>query len=368
VAVLYRMNAQSRLLEEALLRARLPYTVVGGVGFYERREVKDLLAYLRLIRNPDDEMALRRVLNVPPRGIGDRTLRELEALASAGSGGLWSALGDAVSEARLPPRALQPLRAFRDLVEGLRAEAASLGIRELLERALERSGYAAALAARTPVRARIASRTWPSCSRRRGLRDPRAGAGLAGFLDQVALLSDLDVAKDDAPVVLMTLHSAKGLEFDAVWLVGLEEACCRTRAAWARRGARGGAPPLLRRDDAGAAPTEPELRAQPAAVRPTPACAAEPLPLRDPRECLAAGPRSIAGGTRGEPASLGGGTLTAPADAASAWRPGARVRHPLFGVGTILRAEGRGDDLKLTVAFAGGAKRLVARYAGLEPA
>jgi DNA helicase-2/ATP-dependent DNA helicase PcrA len=370
VAVLYRMNAQSRLLEEALLRARIPYAVVGGVGFYERREVKDLLAYLRLVRNPEDEMALRRVLNVPPRGIGERTLRELEALAAAGGGSLWTALGDALAEARLPPRALQPLRGFRDLVAGLRAEAGSLGVRALLERTLERSGYSAALAGQdsreSQERLENLAELLSAAASFEG-REP--AAGLAEFLDQVALLSDLDVARDDAPVVMMTLHSAKGLEFDAVWLVGLEEGLLPHARSL-------GSPEALEEERrlcyVGMTRARRLLSLSHTRSRQLFGQRRLALPSRFlseiPRDCLA--PDADAGLFDRPAARPAWSATSAPAAPASeaTLRPGARVRHPLFGQGTVLRAEGRGDDLKLTVAFAGGAKRLVARYAGLEPA
>ncbi|HEY7516525.1 MAG TPA: UvrD-helicase domain-containing protein, partial [Vicinamibacteria bacterium] len=147
VAVLFRMNAQSRLLEEGLLRYRIPYVVVGGVGFYARREVKDLLAYLRVIQNPGDAVALRRIVNVPPRGIGDRTIGEIERVAGERRSSFWDALCGLVDEAALPGRALLPLRRFRELLEQLRVEAQSLGLQRLLERVLEVTGYSAALAA-----------------------------------------------------------------------------------------------------------------------------------------------------------------------------------------------------------------------------
>src|SRR5438093_3366486 len=134
-AVLYRMNSQSRLFEEALMRAGVPYEVWGGVGFYERREVKDVLAYLRLIANPRDPMALRRVVNVPPRGIGDRTVQELERVARERGTSTWEAVAVVEGEALLPARATQPLRRFREMVEALRAEAPSLGLKDLLTRA-----------------------------------------------------------------------------------------------------------------------------------------------------------------------------------------------------------------------------------------
>ena len=134
-----RMNAQSRLLEEGLLRARVPYLVLGGVGFYERKEVKDVLAYLRLLLNPRDSVALRRVVNVPARGIGQKTVDEIDRAAATRAESAWDALVRLTDEAALPGRALVPLRQFRETIEELRAEAAALGVRRLLERTLERT-------------------------------------------------------------------------------------------------------------------------------------------------------------------------------------------------------------------------------------
>src|SRR5262245_56724735 len=146
------MNAQSRLIEEGLLRLRIPYMVVGGVGFYERREVKDVLAYLRLVLNPRDGVAFRRVVNVPARGIGDKTLGEIDKLARERALSAWEAAAALVEEATLPARASSALRQFQQTIETLRlemevpAEAAPRGLRGLVERVLELSGYGAALA------------------------------------------------------------------------------------------------------------------------------------------------------------------------------------------------------------------------------
>jgi DNA helicase-2/ATP-dependent DNA helicase PcrA len=147
-AILVRMNAQSRLFEEALLRARLPYLVLGGVGFYERREVKDLLAYMRLVTNPDDSVAFHRVVNVPPRGVGARTIGEIDRAANGAGTSPWAAMVHLIDQAALPSRALVSLRGFRELVEGLREESAT----------------APSSPGRTRRRARIGWRTWPSFS------------------------------------------------------------------------------------------------------------------------------------------------------------------------------------------------------------
>jgi DNA helicase II / ATP-dependent DNA helicase PcrA len=373
-AVLYRMNAQSRLMEEALMRRGLPYTVVGGVGFYERREVKDLLAYLRLVVNPADGMALRRVLNVPARGIGPKTVEEIERVAAERGVSLWDALGLVEDERRLPARATQPLFRFRELVLTLRADRDALGVKALLQRVLQESGYAAALAQEDSHESQDRLENLAellSAAAEYESREETPSA--AGFLDRVSLLAESDVARDDAPVVLMTLHSAKGLEFDWIFLAGLEE----------------GLIPHARSLQSDAGLEEERRLCYVGMTR-----ARERLfltfaqsrqvfgqrKLTEPSRFLGELPReglTLTSEARGfEPAyvprrrsaEVPRPDLPPPVGAnLSALRPGARVRHPMFGVGTVVRADGAGDDLKLTVSFPGlGAKRLVARFAGLE--
>ena len=383
VAVLMRMNAQSRLLEEGLLRARVPYLVLGGVGFYERREVKDVLAYLRLVQNPRDSVALRRVVNVPPRGIGQKTVDEIERAAASRSEAAWDALVRLTDDAALPGRALVPLRQFRDGVEELRAEAPVLGIRRLLERTLERTGYSAALAREDSQESQERLENLAELVAAAADYEQREDApSLAGFLDRAALVSETDRLRGDVPVVLMTLHAAKGLEFESVFLVGLEEgllphsrslaspegleeerrlcyvgmtrAMERLHLSWARSRAVFGQRRL----------TQPSRFLEEVEAvglersgglfgsRPGGRDQARPAPEAPPWGATATASPPASGPAPGGLAEL---------------RPGVRVRHPLFGVGTVLRREGDGDDLKLTVSFPGvGAKKLVARFAGLE--
>ena len=378
-AVLFRMNAQSRLLEESLLRHGIPYVVVGGVGFYERKEVKDLLAYLRLVRNPADPMALRRVLNVPPRGIGARTVEEIERLSRERAVSLWEALGAADDEALLPARATQPLRRFRELVERLRREAEVAGVKDLLTRVLEATGYSAALAQDDSQESQDRLENLAELLSAAAEYEERDDSpSLAGFLDQVSLLADTDQIQDDAPVTLMTLHSAKGLEFDSVFLVGLEEGLSPHARSLTRPEAVEEERRLLY---VGMTRARERLHLTWAQSRQVFGQRRLSLPSRFlteiPRDGMevtgeeraapawSAAPRRAAGTSASwrapEPPSP-----RLPA-ALQGLRPGTRVRHPLFGVGTVVRSEGSGDDLKLTVSFLGiGAKRLVARFAGLE--
>ena len=281
-AVLYRTNAQSRLVEEALRRYNISYTMVGGFSFYERAEIKDLLGYLRLIRNPHDSMALQRVINTPARGIGKTTLETLERLALETGASTWEALGAAIQNRLIPTRALMALESFRQLIldaqammdpdfagklsadvaagaesgedadtgfgfgasttdsvspkresedsatigeeqiEGFRAPGDAATLPELIRFLLDRTGYIKAL--ETEGSPEAFSRIENLKELANAAHDAEArGETLAEFLDHAALASDTDQFDPDARVTLMTLHAAKGLEFSLVFLAGLEE-------------------------------------------------------------------------------------------------------------------------------------------------
>ena len=375
-AVLYRMNSQSRLFEEALLRLRIPYSVVGGVGFYQRREVKDVLAYLRLLANPRDSVSLRRVLNVPPRGIGAKTIDEIDRLRKSRELTLWESVGAVVDEALLPARATQPLARFRDMLSGLQAEVGRLGVKALLERTLAATGYSAALAEEDSHEAQGRLENLAELlSAAADYEEREPSSGLLGFLDGISLLSDVDESRLDAPVVLMTLHSAKGLEFDSVFLVGLEEGLlphsrsllsdARDALEEERRLCYVGMTRAMDRLHLSWAESRMVFgeRRLSSASRFLHEIPREEVEVTGGYRKPALAPRHAA-----SPATKARADGAVTAAGAAAFRPGARVRHPLFGLGTVLRSDGAGDDLKLTVSFAGiGAKRLVARYAGLEP-
>jgi DNA helicase-2/ATP-dependent DNA helicase PcrA len=224
IAVAYRVNAQSRVLEEAFMRFGIPYQLVGGVRFYERREVKDALGYARLARNLGDRVALERVINVPARGIGDKTVSELRAWADHRGATMWAAVEAAESNANLASRARTAIAGFAELMRGLAALAATEPTSAVLEACLERSGLRAVLDDGTEE----GTDRWANLVELRNhaaefdeLEPPE---GLARFLEEVALVSDQDTLEERPErVTLITLHAAKGLEFPVVFMVGMEE-------------------------------------------------------------------------------------------------------------------------------------------------
>ncbi|MBX3183187.1 MAG: UvrD-helicase domain-containing protein [Polyangiaceae bacterium] len=229
IAILYRTHAQSRVLENALRARNINYQMVGGTKFFDRAEVKDLLAYLRLIFNPRSDADLLRVVNTPARSIGAKTLDALMQLAREDSVSLYDAIGSPRAKAALTARAHTALTGFHELIAKLRSESARLPPDELAERVLEQSGYVEALTRLdTPeADARLENlRETVGSIREYLMESERLGEEptLAAYLERVALIADVDGLAAEAPsVVMMTVHAAKGLEFDAVFLTGMEE-------------------------------------------------------------------------------------------------------------------------------------------------
>ncbi len=224
IAVLYRVNTLSRVLEEAFIRERIPYEIVRGLRFYERREVKDLLAYLKFLANPDDEISLLRALARPKRGLGEATIGRLKRLAAQEKLSLWEVMKKASVQPNGSLRGQQAraLQEFASLMEELQKLSRDLVPSELAQAILERTGYLSELSKGSDGEER-----WGNLRELLGQMreyESRGGQGLAGFLEQIALLSDVDRYSGEAGcVALMTLHAAKGLEFECVFLVGLEE-------------------------------------------------------------------------------------------------------------------------------------------------
>ena len=221
-AVLYRINAQSRLIEDALRSEGIEYVVVCGVAFYQRAEVRDHIAYLKAARSPEDAVSLRRIINVPARGIGKSTLQRLEHYASSNGVPLWRAINDALDRRLISTRVQSQLAKFRDLMLRLQGKLETSDLGSLIAWIFKESGYRDMLeSSRSPdAETRIENIQELQVA---ASEASAAGASLQEFLDRVALVSDSDGIDSGASVQLMTLHTAKGLEFDTVAIVGVEE-------------------------------------------------------------------------------------------------------------------------------------------------
>ncbi|MCD8146684.1 MAG: UvrD-helicase domain-containing protein [Clostridiales bacterium] len=223
-AVLYRMNAQSNQLEYAFKRNAIPYKVVGGTKFFDRAEVKDMLAYLCVINNPADDLRLRRIINTPARGIGNRTIEIATGIAQQ----LGLPLYEVVSHAEDYPmlqKSLPKLQAFVDIIEGLREKAETIELTDFYDEVMAATGYVAALEAKKTVENRTrVENVHELKSSIQGYLENAVDGTLEGFLDEVALYTDLDsVDEKENAVVIMTMHAAKGLEFPVVFVVGMED-------------------------------------------------------------------------------------------------------------------------------------------------
>ncbi|MCA9505027.1 MAG: UvrD-helicase domain-containing protein [Myxococcales bacterium] len=387
VAILYRTNAQSRVFEEELLKYDVPYTIVGGQRFYERAEIKDVMAYLRLLVNPKDDQALRRIVNKPARGIGKTSFERVEAIALERGTPLLEAIRHAVSSDALG-RVSGKLAAFLDMMDGFANLLAGFELDDLIAHVLDGTGYIRALEKEdTPeAEARLDNlRELLSSARdfHAANEDELAGeerSELELYLDQVALISDLDSYEDrEDRVSLMTVHSAKGLEFPIVFLVGMEERIFPHASS--------------SRDEAG---LEEERRLCYVAMT----RAMEHLFLTCASERLRYGDRSYQSPSRflqeipdelietiSAPGRGARGRSGAGAGAASSGREGGRfdysygqdepgeggvaigtrVRHPVFGRGEVLAVLGSDLNQKLRIKFErAGVKTVMVRYANLE--
>jgi DNA helicase II / ATP-dependent DNA helicase PcrA len=224
IAVFYRTNAQSRVIEDVLVRQEIPYQVIGGPRFYERAEVKDVIAYLQVIDNPYDAVSLQRIANRPRRGIGDASLARLQTYADAHGISLWEAT-EFAEEAGVSAKPLRAVQSFRTVIQSLQSGALELEVPELVQRVLDQTGYVAALEAERTIEAQGRKENLQELV---GVAQEYQAAttepSLSHFLQEISLFSDQDALTDqESRVTLMTLHNAKGLEFRAVFMVGMEE-------------------------------------------------------------------------------------------------------------------------------------------------
>jgi len=227
IAILYRTNAQSRVMEEALLKSNIEYSIVGGTKFYDRKEIKDILAYLRLIANPDDDISLQRIINVPKRGIGSSSFDKMANFAGSYDISIHQAL-DSVELMGLSPKITKAAAQFRDLINNFTNMQEYLSVTDLVEEVLEKIGYREMLEAEKSIEAQSRLENIDEfLSVTKNFEENNDDKSLVGFLTDLALVADIDKLDDDGEqtdaVILMTLHSAKGLEFPIVFLIGLEE-------------------------------------------------------------------------------------------------------------------------------------------------
>jgi DNA helicase-2/ATP-dependent DNA helicase PcrA len=467
-AVLYRTNSQSRVFEEAMRRASLAYNIVGGFSFYERMEVRDIIAYLKLAMNPHDSIALQRVINTPPRGIGKVTLDEIENRSRELGISLWDAISDLVEDPRFSPRAGAALANFQkivsrlaarvehilgntpDLDEGASDVESTAPVSDLVKAAILDTGYENALKSENNDEAEARLENLQELVNAAVDYDEQGPEGLRDFIDHSALVADTDQYKADVPVTLMTAHSAKGLEFPVVFLVGLEDGLfphsrslsdssdieeerrlayvAMTRAernlyithAVKRRvyGEELASEPsqflnempleLIEDLSRGRSWLSFARRSQPLSDaagslqyeydEETPVDDAEAfgvanrLSARRPAGKYAGktydSVESVEEFFRKRNQQLGGFQVQSPKSKVQGasggpgkprpdsryampqpFMPGSYVRHSKYGRGLVLRREGSGDQIKLTVSFPGyGAKKLVEKYAGLEQA
>ncbi len=221
-AVLYRMNAQSNALENTFARSGISYKVIGGMRFFERKEIKDMLAYLTVINNPYDDLRLKRIINEPKRGIGDTTINNAAQISDSLGLSLFEVLSNA-QEYPMLSRAATKLSAFTKMIDELRQKSENMPIHELLENVINDSGYVNALKMAGESEQDRIENIYELLSSVIQYEQENEDATLSGFLEEIALISDIDSLEDEDKVVMMTVHSAKGLEFNNVFLVGMEE-------------------------------------------------------------------------------------------------------------------------------------------------
>ena len=383
-AVLYRSNAQSRELEEALLRVGMPYRIYGGQRFYERLEIKNALAYLRLVTNRFDDTAIERIINVPTRGIGGRTLELLRQVARDRDFSLWEAAVVSVNESLLTARAANSVLAFLELIDGLDESCRDLELYAKADRIIKATGLIAhhEKEGGEKARARIenleelvtAASSFDVTDSEEEL-DTTSSAFLAAFLDQAALdAGEGQAAADEDAVQLMTLHSAKGLEFDLVFLVGMEEGLFPHKMSMddlagleeERRLAYVGitrAKHKLYLSHAESRRMHGEINlCRPSRfVREVPRALIEEVRLKSTISRPAVGGPKLG---RKNPSGSLDGSVGVPQTSLSL---GQRVIHGKFGEGVVLNYEGQGSNARVQVNFDGaGSKWLVLSYAKLE--
>jgi DNA helicase-2/ATP-dependent DNA helicase PcrA len=387
VAVFYRTNAQSRVLEEALVRNRLPYAIFGGIKFFARAEVKDILAYLRVLVNPTDSVSAKRIINTPARGIGNVTVERIAALEEE-AGGFLSACELALEGGLLKPGAQEKVKAFLDLIADFRHRLADTPFPQLAAHVIDASGYGGMLREDQSEQGRDRLQNLEEVLK--GMEEfAAAGKDLRDYLEQVALQTDLDnLDQSRDRVTLMTLHSAKGLEFPFVFMTAMEEGLFPLARSAAdehemeeeRRLCYVGMTRAMRKLYLSYAERRRvygdfQNNRRSRFVEEIPSELLDEVVLATRRYEQ---PERRAGLFARRPQSMPAGATTEYDDDevrvvydedVGGLRVGSRVRHAMFGEGTIQAIEGRGAGQKAVIQFrSAGRKKLILRFAGLEPA
>ncbi|AIQ65778.1 ATP-dependent DNA helicase PcrA [Paenibacillus stellifer] len=427
-AILYRTNAQSRVIEEILIKSDIPYQIVGGIKFYDRKEIKDLLAYLRLLSNPDDDISLTRIINVPKRGLGDTTVSKLSDAAAARGVSIFQVL-ETVDDLGFAGRTRNALVEFYDMILALHRMVEFLSVTELTEKVLEMSQYKLELQKENTIESRSRLENIEEfLSVTMEFEKNNEDKSLVSFLTDLALIADIDSMNDSEEdrsdaVVLMTMHSAKGLEFPTVFIVGMEEgvfphsrafqdndeleeerrlayvgitraekqlflSCARMRTLFGRTTQNPPSrfleeiPEELKEDTAGAGPDRFRRGGDSGGAYGARGFAAggrsnfggrstaSPAPSAAPGSRGGAG-SPAAGRSSGVTVTSGAKAQPRPAGGAHAdYKAGDKVSHGKWGIGTIVAVKGTGNDMELQIAFPAptGVKKLLASFAPITKA
>ena len=389
IAILYRTNAQSRVMEEVLLKSNLNYTIVGGTKFYDRKEIKDLLAYLRLIANPDDDISLRRVINVPKRGIGATSMDKVADYARNYDLSIYQAL-ESVEIIGISAKATKAAREFATLIQNYTNQQEYLSVTELVEEVIDKTGYREMLQAEKTIEAQSRLENIDEfLSVTKAFEANNDDKSLVGFLTDLALVADIDQLDEKKEEIqeaatLMTLHSAKGLEFPVVFLLGLEEGVFPHSRSLMDDEEMEEERRLMY---VGVTRAEQELYLTNAQMRTLfgrtnmnpvsrfiseiPAELLEDLkPAPKGRSSMGATGRPTPVATRKTTASFGR-PVSAPIATGGdefGWAVGDKASHKKWGVGTVVSVKGEGEGKELDIAFPSptGIKRLLAKFAPIE--
>ncbi len=402
IAILYRTNAQSRVMEEVLLKSNIEYSIVGGTKFYDRKEIKDMLAYLRLISNPDDDISLRRVINVPKRGIGASSVDKIADFAAMHDLSLFQAL-ESVELLGLSPKITKAAREFRDLIGNYTNMQEFLSVTELVEEVLDKTGYREMLKAEKSLESQSRLENLEELlSVTKSFEDSSEDKSLVAFLTDLALVADIDSLdkteeKADS-ITLMTLHSAKGLEFPVVFLIGMEEGVFphsrslmeEVEMEEERRLAYVG----ITRAEQTLFLTNAQMRTLFGRTNMNPPSRfiseipADLIEGVEPAEKKMNSPFGSSGKSFGSARTSSFGTpktsfstptsarkpVMRPVAAASGdetgWKVGDKAQHGKWGIGTVVSVKGQGEGTELDIAFPSpvGIKRLLAKFAPINKA